>query len=78
MEYRIPVEDLIACPLPFNNLLFEHVNAWRQATWLTGKTCFKFIVKATTIISQKIKFSLKISSVNMTKSAVFCGFGHIY
>ena len=26
----------------------------------------------------KMKFSLKISSVDVTKSAVSCGFGHIY
>ena len=25
-----------------------------------------------------LKISLKISSVNVTKSAIFCGFGHIY
>ena len=29
-------------------------------------------------VSQKMKFSLRISSVNVTKSAVTCGFGHIY
>ena len=27
---------------------------------------------------KKWSFPLRISSVNMTKSAVFCGFGHIY
>ena len=27
---------------------------------------------------QKIMFSLRISLVNVTKSAVSCGFGHIY
>ena len=28
--------------------------------------------------AQKMKFPLRISSVNLTKSAVLCGFGHIY
>ena len=28
--------------------------------------------------AQKWNFSLRISSVNVTKSAVFCRFGHIY
>ena len=28
--------------------------------------------------AQKMKFSWKISSLNVTKSAVSCGFGHIY
>ena len=28
--------------------------------------------------AQKIKFSMRLSSVNVTKSAVSCGFGHIY
>ena len=28
--------------------------------------------------AQKMKFSLRISSVNVTKSAVFCEFDHIY
>ena len=27
---------------------------------------------------QKVEFSIKISLVNVTKSSVFCGFGHIY
>ena len=29
-------------------------------------------------LHKKSIFSLRISSVNVTKSAVFCGFGHIY
>ena len=29
-------------------------------------------------IAQKMKFPLRISSVNVTKSWVSCGFGHIY
>ena len=28
--------------------------------------------------TEKLSFPLRISSVNVTKSAVFCGFGHIY
>ena len=28
--------------------------------------------------SQKMKFSIKISSVNVTKSVENCGFGHVY
>ena len=28
--------------------------------------------------AQKMKFPLRISSVNVTKTAVSCGFGHIY
>ena len=28
--------------------------------------------------AQKMRFSIKISSVNLTKSAVSCGFGHMY
>ena len=28
--------------------------------------------------AQKMKFPFRISSVNVTKSAVSCGFGHIY
>ena len=28
--------------------------------------------------AQKIKFPLRVSSVNVTKSTVSCGFGHIY
>ena len=28
--------------------------------------------------AHKMKFQLRISSVNKTKSAVFAGFGHIY
>ena len=35
----------------------------------------KTIAKVT---AQKMKFPLKISSVNVIKSAVSCGFGHIY
>ena len=31
-----------------------------------------------TSTAQKMKFSIKYSSVNVTKSAVFCGFAHIY
>ena len=30
------------------------------------------------ITAQKIKFSIKVSSVNVIKSVVSCGFGHIY
>ena len=30
------------------------------------------------ILHKKWSFPLRISSVNVTKSAVFCGFGHIY
>ena len=30
------------------------------------------------LTAQNWSFSLRISSVNVTKSAVFCGFGHIY
>ena len=52
--------------------------------------CKKFNVTATQIVSQftslympetlhqKLSFPLRISSVNVTKSAVSCGFGHIY
>ena len=29
-------------------------------------------------LHKKLRFPLRISSVNMTKSAVSCGFGHIY
>ena len=29
-------------------------------------------------LHKKSSFSLSISSVNLTKSTVFCGFGHIY
>ena len=29
-------------------------------------------------MQQKMKFSIRISSVNVTKSAIPCGFGHIY
>ena len=29
-------------------------------------------------IAQKLNFPLRISSANVTKSAVSCGFGHIY
>ena len=29
-------------------------------------------------LHQKLSFPLRISSVNVTKSAVSCGFGHIY
>lgn len=28
--------------------------------------------------ARKIKFTIKVSSVNSTKSVVSCGFGHIY
>ena len=28
--------------------------------------------------ARKLKFSIRISSVNVTKSARYCGFGHIY
>ena len=28
--------------------------------------------------AEKMKFSIRISSVNVTKSAVSCGFGYIY
>ena len=30
------------------------------------------------LTAQKLKFQLRISSVNVTKSAEKCGFGHIY
>ena len=30
------------------------------------------------VTAPKMKFSIKMSSVNATKSAVSCGFGHIY
>ena len=29
-------------------------------------------------LHKKLSFPFRISSVNVTKSAVFCGFGHIY
>ena len=39
----------------------------------------RFISCVTSIaLHKKWNFPLKISSVNVTKSAAFCGFGHIY
>ena len=35
-------------------------------------------INLNTLTTQKWSFALIISSVNVTKSAVFCGFGHIY
>ena len=35
-------------------------------------------VKERNITAQKMKFPIKASSVNVTKSAVSCRFGHIY
>ena len=31
-----------------------------------------------TVTAQKMKFSIKVSSVNVAKCAFSCGFGHIY
>ena len=38
--------------------------------------CFFFIEALT--LHKKCSFPLRISSVNVTKPAVSCGFGHIY
>ena len=38
----------------------------------------QYIPMAGKSLHKKWSFPLKISSVNVTKSAVFCGFGHIY
>ena len=55
-------------------------------TWLTqgnGHTCKHACVESqvcnvmTLDTAEKKSFSLKISSVNVSKSAVFYGFGHI-
>ena len=35
-------------------------------------------MKVLRYVSQKMNFSIRIYSVNVTKSAVTCGFGHIY
>ena len=37
-----------------------------------------FLIEILPILHKKQSFSLRISSVNVTKSAVSCGFGHIY
>ena len=39
-------------------------------------TIFQTLLRANTV--QKIKFSIKDSSVNVTKAAGNCGFGRIY
>ena len=36
------------------------------------------VAEGVAFTTQKMKFALRISSVNVTKSAVFCGFGCIY
>ena len=49
----------------------------------------KYVSRLTTVLkfrilnldinpAQKLKFSLTIPSVNVTKYAVFCGIGHVY
>ena len=39
---------------------------------------FYFVFSLLFTLHKKWGFSLRISSVNLTKSTVFCGFGHIY
>ena len=41
-------------------------------------TSTKFIDNETVLLHKKWSFPLRISSINVTQSAVSCGFGHIY
>ena len=66
-----------------------HYFAGNESVFSTGSTLIstsfsifnnseKFSFLSVVYTVQKKNFALRISSVNMTKSAVSCGFGHIY
>ena len=42
------------------------------------KNGIKYFVLFLSNTAQKMKFSIRVSSVNVTKSADSCGFGHTY
>ena len=56
----------------------DQVNVgWGTCSCIAFELTFPHIVKFTHC-TKKWSFPCRISSVNVTKSAVFCGFGHIY
>ena len=58
----------------FGNLHIKEIFIQRRMRNLVK---IKIFAKIITLL-KKISFSLRISSVNVTKSAGNCGFGHIY
>ena len=64
-----------------NDLKFTMVRTGGNATLIKGlmvKRIFLFLSYGLSYTVQKKSFPLRIFSVNVTKSAVSCGFGHIY
>ena len=64
-----------------NDLKFSMVRTGGNATLikcLMVKRIFLFLGYGLSYTAQKKSFPLRIFSVNVTKSAVSCGFGHIY
>ena len=54
-------------------LFLEHPTSYaRMNVW------FFCVLHTIQTAAQKIKFSIKVSSVHVTRSVVSCGFGHIY